>query len=170
MKYETATIASLMLDPANVRAHDARNLEAIKASLARFGQQTPIVVNAKGIIVAGNARMMAAKMLNWSSVEIVRTDLEGAEAIAYAIADNRTAELAAWDEVALAQQLAALQIDDEELANIAGFTDSEIEAMAGKIAPESFPEVDENIDTAHQCPKCGYKWSGGAMSKDESSD
>ena len=129
MKYETATIASLMLDPANVRAHDARNLEAIKASLARFGQQTPIVVNAKGIVVAGNARMMAAKMLNWSSVEIVRTDLEGAEAIAYAIADNRTAELAEWDEGALAQQLAALQIEDEELANIAGFTDSEIEAM-----------------------------------------
>lgn len=129
MKYETATIASLMLDPANVRTHDSKNLEAIKASLARFGQQKPIVVDAKGIIVAGNGTMMAAKMLNWSSVEIVRTDLEGAEAIAYAIADNRTAELAGWDEAALAQQLAALQIDDEELANIAGFTDAEIEAM-----------------------------------------
>ena len=129
MKYETATIASLMLDPANVRTHDSKNLESIKASLARFGQQKPIVVNSKGIIVAGNGTMMAAKMLNWSSVEIVRTDLEGAEAIAYAIADNRTAELAGWDEAALAQQLAALQIDDEELANIAGFTDAEIEAM-----------------------------------------
>jgi len=129
MKYETATIASLMLDPANVRTHDSKNLESIKASLARFGQQTPIVVNSKGIVVAGNARLMAAKMLNWSSVEIVRTNLEGAEAIAYAIADNRTAELAGWDEAALAQQLAALQIDDEELANIAGFTDAEIEAM-----------------------------------------
>ena len=129
MKYETATIASLMLDPANVRTHDSKNLESIKASLARFGQQKPIIVNSKGIIVAGNGTMMAAKMLNWSSVEIVRTDLEGAEAIAYAIADNRTAELAGWDEAALAQQLAALQIDDEELANIAGFTDAEIEAM-----------------------------------------
>jgi len=129
MKYETATIASLMLDPANVRTHDSKNLEAIKASLARFGQQKPIVVDGKGIIVAGNGTMMAAKMLNWSSVEIVRTNLEGAEAIAYAIADNRTAELAGWDEDALAQQLAALQIDDEELANIAGFTDAEIEAM-----------------------------------------
>ena len=169
MKYETATIASLMLDPANVRTHDAKNLESIKASLARFGQQKPIVVNSKGIIVAGNGTMMAAKMLNWSSVEIVRTDLEGAEAIAYAIADNRTAELAGWDEAALAQQLAALQIEDEELANIAGFTDAEIEAMMGEIAPESFREVDENIDTAHQCPKCGYRWSGGGV-KDEPSD
>ena len=129
MKYETATIASLMLDPANVHTHDSTNLEAIKASLARFGQQKPIVVNSKGVIVAGNGTMVAAKMLNWSSVEIVRTDLEGAESIAYAIADNRTAELAGWDEAALAQQLAALQIEDEELANITGFTDAEIEAM-----------------------------------------
>tara|TARA_R110000822_G_scaffold58847_1_gene146941 strand:+ start:78 stop:248 length:171 start_codon:yes stop_codon:yes gene_type:complete len=45
MKYETATIASLMLDPANVRTHDSKNLESIKASLARFGQQKPIVVS-----------------------------------------------------------------------------------------------------------------------------
>ncbi len=143
MKYETATIASLMLDPANVRTHDAKNLESIKASLARFGQQKPIVVNSKGIIVAGNGTMMAAKMLNWSSVEIVRTDLEGAEAIAYAIADNRTAELAEWDEDALAQQLAALQIDDEELANIAGFTDEEIEALTlatNEIFEDEVPE------------------------------
>ena len=121
MKYETATIASLMLDPANVRTHDSKNLESIKASLARFGQQKPIVVNSKGIIVAGNGTMMAAKMLNWSSVEIVRTNLEGAEAIAYAIADNRTAELAGWDEVALAQQLAELQLLDDSLVLVTGF-------------------------------------------------
>ena len=156
MKYETATIASLMLDPANVRTHDSKNLESIKASLARFGQQKPIVVNSKGIIVAGNGTMMAAKMLNWSSVEIVRTDLEGAEAIAYAIADNRTAELAGWDEAALAQQLAALQIDDEELANIAGFTDAEIEAMIldGKEIEED--EVPES--PADPITKTGDLW------------
>ena len=29
-------------------------------------------------------------------------------------------------------------------------------------APEDFPEVDENVPTEHQCPKCGYRWSGGA--------
>ena len=167
MKYETATIASLMLDPANVRTHDSKNLEAIKASLARFGQQTPIVVNSKGIVVAGNARLMAAKMLNWSSVEIVRTDLEGAEAIAYAIADNRTAELAGWDEAALAQQLAALQINDEELANIAGFTDAEIEAMTGiidHVAKESSAkEIDvDNFDLKNKCPKCGFEFNAEA--------
>jgi hypothetical protein len=27
--------------------------------------------------------------------------------------------------------------------------------------PDDFKEVDENIETEHECPKCGYKWSGG---------
>lgn len=156
MKYETATIASLMLDPANVRTHDVRNLEAIKASLARFGQQKPIVVNAKGIIVAGNGTMVAAKMLNWSSVEIVRTNLEGAEAIAYAIADNRTAELAEWDESALAAQLAALQIDDEELANITGFTDTEIEALT--LATNEIEEDEVPAPPVDPITKTGDLW------------
>ena len=164
MKYETATIASLMLDPANVRTHDAKNLGAIKASLARFGQQKPIVVNGKGIVVAGNGTLIAAKMLNWSSVEIVRTDLEGAEAIAYAIADNRTAELAEWDTEALATQLAAIQIDDEELANITGFTDKEIESLirVGENLSEEIMGVIDAPISEKNCPENGSVWRVGS--------
>ena len=113
MNIERLPIDKLTLDPANVRRHPSRNLDQIKASLTRFGQQRPVLVNAKGIIIAGNGTVMAAKALGWEHVNIVRTDLEGSEATAYAIADNRTAELAEWDDEALAQQLAALQIEDE---------------------------------------------------------
>jgi hypothetical protein len=28
-------------------------------------------------------------------------------------------------------------------------------------APDDFGSIDENIETEHECPKCGYKWSGG---------
>jgi len=31
---------------------------------------------------------------------------------------------------------------------------------ADTIAPEDFPEYDEDIETEHRCPKCGYEWSG----------
>jgi DNA modification methylase len=55
--------------------------------------------------------------------------LKGADATAYAIADNRTAELAEWDEEALSQQLAAIQIEDEDLAESSGFDTAEIEKM-----------------------------------------
>ena len=143
MKTERVTIASLLFDPANVRKHGERNLDAIKASLARFGQQKPIVVDADGIVRAGNGTLMAAKALGWDEIEIVRTNLRGSEATAYAIADNRTAELAEWDEGALAEQLAALQIDDEALAAATGFDASEIERMAlpVDVVEDEVPEV-----------------------------
>jgi len=130
MKLERAKLDSLTCDPANVRKHDQRNLDAIKGSLQRFGQQHPIIVDGDGIIRAGNGRFMAMRALGWTECDIVRTALKGAEATAFAIADNRTAELASWDDEALAQQLAALQIEDEELALATGYDEKEIAALA----------------------------------------
>ena len=143
MQTQRVKIDTLTLDPANVRRHPANNLDAIKASLTRFGQQRPVLVNAKGIIIAGNGTVMAAKALGWDHINIVRTELDGSEATAYAIADNRTAELAEWDDDALAQQLAALQIEDEELARAAGFTEKEIAALAEATVDVQEDEVPE---------------------------
>lgn len=143
MQTQRVKIDTLTLDPANVRRHPAKNLDTIKASLTRFGQQRPVLVNGKGIIIAGNGTVMAAKSLGWDHVNIVRTELEGSEATAYAIADNRTAELAEWDDDALAQQLAALQIEDEELARAAGFDAKEIAALAEATVEVQEDEVPE---------------------------
>lgn len=156
MQTQRVKIESLTLDPANVRRHPAKNLDSIKASLTRFGQQRPVLVNAKGIIIAGNGTVMAAKALGWDHINIVRTELEGSEATAYAIADNRTAELAEWDEEALAQQLAALQIEDEELAKAAGFTDAEIQALEGATVEVQEDEVPES--PADPITKPGDLW------------
>ena len=161
MQSELLLISSLSLDPANVRKHPEKNIQSIIASLKRFGQQKPIVVDANGIVRAGNGTLMAAQQLGYTEIAIVRSPLKGSEATAYAIADNRTAELAEWDEGSLAEQLAALQIEDEELALATGFDEADIGEMAKAVALEVFPEVDENIETEHQCPKCNYRWSGG---------
>ena len=91
-------VAELSADPANVRRHSERNIEAIKASLRRFGQQKPIVVDTAGVVVAGNGTLEAARQLQWTSIYGVETKLTGSDRTAYAIADNRTAELADWDE------------------------------------------------------------------------
>jgi ParB-like chromosome segregation protein Spo0J len=56
-------VGELHNDPANVRKHGEQNLAAIKASLTRFGQQKPIVVNRDGVVVAGNGTLMAARAL-----------------------------------------------------------------------------------------------------------
>jgi len=136
MAVEDVPVDSLQFDPANVRKHPEQNLAAIKASLSRFGQQKPIVVGAGNVVVAGNGTLAAAKALGWRTVKAVRTTLTGAEATAFAIADNRTAELAEWDEASLHQQLAAIAIDDEELLAATGFDEKELAKLAAANAPE----------------------------------
>jgi site-specific DNA-methyltransferase (adenine-specific) len=158
MKTERVPIGSVQFDPANVRRHGEKNLDAIKASLSRFGQQKPIVVDADGIVRAGNGTLMAAKALGWPEVTIVRTSLKGAEATAYAIADNRTAELAEWDDDALAQTLAALQIEDEELAKATGFDDADIDAM---LAPDEVTEDEVPEPPVDPITKSGDLWNLG---------
>jgi ParB/RepB/Spo0J family partition protein len=138
-RVETVLISTISKDPANVRRHNRKNLDAIKASLRAFGQQKPIVVSKTGIVLAGNGTMEAALELGWEKIQVIHSDLEGTAATAYAIADNRTAELAEWDHEGLAAQLAAIQINDEALAEAAGYSQEEIDKLAGNIEPELVP-------------------------------
>jgi len=140
MTVQDVAIADLHFDPANVRKHPEENLAALKGSLERFGQQKPIVVDAKNVVIAGNGFLAAAKALGWKTVKVVRSNLMGAEATAYAIADNRTAELAEWDEAALQQQLAAIAIQDAELLAATGFDEKEL----ARLAAQAMPEVTED--------------------------
>jgi ParB-like chromosome segregation protein Spo0J len=128
---EIVPIGSVYIDPANVRRHGERNLAAIAASLARFGQVKPIVVDGKGVVRAGNGTLEAARGLGWAEIRVIRTGLAGSEATAYAIADNRTAELAGWDEPGLAETLRALQGEGIDLAAL-GFVDWEAGRLLGK--------------------------------------
>ena len=145
----------MQFDPANVRKHGEKNLGAIKSSLLRFGQQKPIVVDAKGIVRAGNGTLAALKALGWKEVRIVRSTLEGSEATAYAIADNRTAELAEWDDDALSQTLAALQIENEDLALATGFDEKDIDAL---LAPTEIEEDDVPEPPVDPITKSGDLW------------
>jgi site-specific DNA-methyltransferase (adenine-specific) len=110
MDIELVNIDDLDLDPRNARKHDAKNLKAIADSLEQFGQRKPIVVWGK-TVVAGNGTMVAARSLGWKQIQIVRVpdDWSSDQVKAYALADNRSAELAVWDEQVLASQLLELQ-------------------------------------------------------------
>lgn len=130
-------VAELLKDPANVRKHSDRNVEAIAASLRRFGQQKPIVVDVSGVVRAGNGTLEAAQRLGWEKIVGVVTDLKGGDATAYAIADNRTAELAEWDDDALQSQLLGLMDEDQELAFAAGWVEMKNRSSKHrKIKPE----------------------------------
>ena len=88
-------IGELQEDPGNARKHGERNQASIKASLEDFGQQKPVVCLADGTVIAGNGVLAAARELGWAELAAVTfTDDDVAAIRAFAVADNRTAELA----------------------------------------------------------------------------
>jgi DNA modification methylase len=140
LRHLAVPVTSLSLDPANARKHDERNLASIRGSLARFGQRFPLVVQKQGMVVrAGNGRLLAAKELGWTHVAALVVDESEVEATAFAIADNRTAELAEWDDESLAQLLQSLP-DDAFAAT--GFGDDDLKELLDRLAPAE-PTQDE---------------------------
>lgn len=127
-------IASLTPDAANARRHNEKNIEAIVHSLSRFGQRLPIVVQKQGMIVrAGNGRIEAAKRLGWTHIAAVIVDESAVEATAFALADNRTAELAEWDNETLASLLQSLP---EEVLPSTGFGSDDLTDLLDELTPE----------------------------------
>jgi ParB-like chromosome segregation protein Spo0J len=141
MLLESLPIDRIHADPANARRHPQRNLDAIMSSLARFGQQKPIVIDEKNICRAGNGTLAAAKALGWKTINVVRTQLAGIEATAFGIADNRTAELAEWDTDVLKQFLADPTIGD------LSFTAEELAAL-GAVSENLPPGEEASVDLA----------------------
>lgn len=128
MQIETVPIDSLVLDPANARLHPIKNLEGIKGSLAKFGQQKPLVVGEGGVVLAGNGSLEAARLLGWSEIQIVRSNLRGSDATAYGIADNATGLSSQWDDERLGALVASLRAEDYELDAL-GFDDDKLSAI-----------------------------------------
>jgi ParB-like chromosome segregation protein Spo0J len=148
MKIERINVAELSLDPSNVRKHSRKNLDAIKASLRKFGQQKPIVVDAKGIVLAGNGTLTAAKELGWTEIEITRTTLQGVEATAFAIADNRSAELAEWDD-SLADVLKSLADAGQSLDDL-GFGKTDLDDLLPETPSDNYTQ---KVDAPVYTPK-----------------
>ena len=168
MKTEIVPIDSVSMDPANARKHDERNLTAIRDSLRAFGQQKPIVVDQREIVVAGNGTLEAAKRLGWTEIAIVRTTLDQTQATAFGIADNRTAELAEWDGEVLRSLLDSM---DDDMKDLLAFDQKEIDAMLPPMVVEIVEdEIPENVEPVtkpgdlwllgayFECEDCGKKY------------
>lgn len=152
-------ISDLNLDPSNARKHDKKNLAAIKGSLSKFGQQKPIVISKDNVIIAGNGTYMAAKELGWDNIDCVVTELSGTEAIAFALADNKTAELAEWDDEVLKKTIDALLKEEFDIGDI-GFDIGDFPGMekkSGNTEDDEVPEVPQNIHNV----KLGDIWQLG---------
>jgi ParB-like chromosome segregation protein Spo0J len=143
----------------NPKEHPDEQVKKIASSIKNYGWDQPIVVDSDGEIIKGHGRMQAAERLGLDTVPVIRRDdLTDAEAKAARIADNKTAE-SAWDDDLLATEIETIPEFDAETL---GFDESELDELlepADMDVPDEFDEVDdEEIETEHKCPECGYEW------------
>jgi hypothetical protein len=140
--------ADLRPNPRNPRTHSKKQIRQIADSILTFGFTNPVLLDDADRIIAGHGRVAAAKLLGIATVPTIRLgQLSEVERRAYAIADNRLAELAGWDKQLLALELR--YIGELEIAfelTLTGFETAEIDLLletdaAAEAPSERLPEV-----------------------------
>lgn len=152
------TLASLHEDPSNARKHDARNLEAITASLRSFGQVEPLVVqSATGMVIGGNGRLAAMRAMGWAECDVVELELDATQAARLGIALNRTGELASWDDETLAKLLQTIPAAE---LGMTGFDAKDLDALVAKLDVSGADLDDDEVPAAPENPttKPGDLW------------
>jgi 16S rRNA G966 N2-methylase RsmD len=137
--------------PGNPRKGD---VDAVARSYSTFGQRKPIVARRngdRGIVIAGNHQLAAARQLGWSEIAVVWTDDDDETAAAFALADNRTAELGGYDDEALAAMISS--VEDAELLAATGWSEDAIEELMASLDPEQLPPALSDPDDVPDPPK-----------------
>lgn len=98
--------------PNNPRHHDTKQLIKIQNSIEKFGFINPILVDEHNEIIAGHARLAAARLAHLPQVPVIRLEhLSTAQKKAYRIADNKLAKLGTWS-------IENLQLEFQELEKL----------------------------------------------------
>jgi ParB-like chromosome segregation protein Spo0J len=168
LKIEQVAVTSLTPYARNARKHSEEQVSQIAESIKEFGFNNPVLIDKDNGIIAGHGRVLAAEKIEMQTVPCIRLGhLSDSQRKAYIIADNRLGELGGgWDWDLLKLETDDLLAEGIISLELIGWTEADISRMlvsgrdTEREAPEDFPEADENIETQHQCPKCGYAWSG----------
>lgn len=128
--YKMTRISEIRPYDRNPRIIPQAAVDAVAKSITAFGFRQPIVVDGHGVILAGHTRYRAAQQLGLTEVPVVwQTDITDLQARGYRIADNKTAEIAAWDRDALDAEVRELaEMDDNAYASL-GMSDWELERI-----------------------------------------
>ena len=131
-------IADLKLKSSNPRSHPSRQIDQLAKSIKTFGFNVAALIDSQGNVVSGHARVLAAKKLGMTEVPTVRLDhLTDSQARAFALADNRLAENATWDDQLLATELKELSLLNLDFSlDVIGFDIAEIDMRIESLTPQ----------------------------------
>jgi DNA modification methylase len=133
----------------------------VAASIREFGWTNPILVRPDLVVIAGHARLLAARKLGLTEVPVIElSGLTETQCRALAIADNQLAITGAgWDEEMLRIELAALQEEDFDL-NLVGFDTHELDELLLGDALEGSEDIVPEPPT-HPVTVAGDVWLCG---------
>ena len=132
---QTRPLKDLIPYAQNTRTHSDEQVEQIAASIREYGWTNPVLIDEEGNIIAGHGRVKAAATLLSEEVPcLILTGLTAAQKRAYAIADNKIALNAGWDEKLLALELLDLKQAGYQL-DLTGFSALELKGLIGEDAP-----------------------------------
>lgn len=122
---------NLIPHPQNPRTHTRAQIRQVKRSIKAFGFIGVVVVDANNHIIAGHARVEAAKSLGIEIVPTICVDhLSEAELLAFMVADNKLTENAAWDEGFLSEIFEILDTTEIDFdLGVTGFEAPEIDVF-----------------------------------------
>ena len=160
LRVEYRPIEALIPFAGNPREHSDGQVAQIAASIREFGFTNPIPLDGGNGVIAGHARLAAARLLGLRTVPCIElAGLSEAQKRAYVIADNKLALNGAWNEDLLRLELTELKEMGANL-ELVGFDAMELaDIMLGKDV--SFKEYDESAADDVElmtCPKCGHSF------------
>ncbi len=157
---EYRPVASLNVYTNNPRKHPEKQLVKLSASITEFGFAMPILVDEAATVIAGEARLVAAKRIGLTEVPvIVAHHWSAAKVRAYRLADNRLAEGAKWDAETLAIELTAIIELDETPIEILGWDTGEIDVIPDGVGDEASDPADEIVaPPANPIARSGDLW------------
>jgi hypothetical protein len=136
----------------NARTHSEEQVKEIAASIREWGWTQPILIDAKGGVIAGHGRLLAAKQLGIAEVPvIVARGWSAAQKRAYTLADNRLQEHGGWDQNLLALEFGELQLEGFDIA-LTGFDENDF-LNGSDFAPNLDPESSASGVTAGDVAK-----------------
>lgn len=116
---------------------NASAVDAVAASIQKFGYRNLIVIDGNDIIINGDTRQKALLKLGWDEIDVILADdLTPDQVKALRIADNRTGEIAEWDMEKLVVELLDLKAADFDLSVLA-FDDTELIKILNGDAPKT---------------------------------
>src|ERR1035441_4394649 len=152
IQVERWSISRLIPRITNPRTHTPEQVAQVAASMREFGWTNPILVGADNDVLAGHARLLAARQLGLTEVPVIQLGhLSEAQRRALVLADNPLAiHGSSWEEETLRLELAALSeesfdlslvgFDDDELARLLAEQDS-AEGLTDEDAVPDLPET-----------------------------